>query len=427
MKQVFYLCFMNSSVEVKIDGMTCGNCALTITNYLSKHGATDAVANAATGDLSFTIDDEGKVETLFDGIEGLGYKVVKEEAHQEGHHHSHSNEQKLFLASLLFWIPLIAHMFLSWAPLHNPWVQLVLCLPVYMIGVYYFGKSALRSVRNKILNMDVLVFIGSSAAFFYSIIGWYFHPEHIHNYLFFETSASIITLVLFGNYLEEYTVSSTAGAIKELIKLQKTKARLILTDSIGKETIQEVENKYIRLQDVVLVNQGDQVPIDGEIIYGVAQLDESMMTGESLPVSKIVGDTVVGGSVVVEGSIKVKATAVGSKTVLSNIIQLVNQAQAAKPSMQKLADKISAIFVPLVIAIAALTFLVNYFAFDKGMQDSMMRTIAVMVIACPCAMGLATPAAVMVGLGRAARNGILIKGGETLENFKRIGRGSLGT
>jgi P-type Cu+ transporter len=411
---------MSSSVDCKVSGMTCGNCALTITNYLNKQGAQNAVANPATGDVSFTISDDLNKDAILNGIENLGYPLIKED---EGVHETtnlHSKEKILFLVSLIFWIPLIAHMFISWSPLHNPWVQLILSLPVYLIGVFYFGKNAIRSIRNGIPNMDVLVFLGASAAFIYSIIGWYLHPEHVHQYLFFETSASIITLVLLGNYLEEYTVSSTAGAMKELMKFQKTTATLILVDSIGKESLHQVENKYIRLNDLVLVNSGDQIPIDGVIVFGQAQIDESMMTGESIPNIKNIGDEVIGGSILTEGSLKVKATAVGSKTALSNIIQLVNQAQATKPPMQKLADKISAVFVPLVIVIALITFVTNYYFLHIDMQHSMMRTIAVMVIACPCAMGLATPAAIMVGLGRAAKNGILIKSGDSLENFRKI-------
>lgn len=412
---------MSNSVECQIGGMTCGNCALTITNYLSKQGAKDAVANSATGAVSFIIEDELKLPSIMKGIEELGYTIEREDEQGHGHEHSHSSKEKtLFIVSLILWFPLMAHMFVSFSLFHNPWFQLILCTPVYLIGVYYFGTSAIRSLRNGIPNMDVLVFIGASAAFFYSLVGWYLHPTIVHDYLFFETTASIITLVLLGNYLEEYTVSSTAGAIKELMKIQKTKATLILVDSIGKETMQEVDNQFIRLNDLVLINSGDQIPVDGEIVSGEADIDESMLTGESEPVIKTISQEVVGGSIVLNGTIRVKATAVGSKTILSNIIQLVNQAQAAKPPMQKLADKISAVFVPLVIGIAILTFVLNFFLFDKGIQDSMMRTIAVMVIACPCAMGLATPAAVMVGLGRAAKNGILIKGGETLENFKNI-------
>ena len=413
---------MQTVIDRKVSGMTCGNCALTITNYLKKNGAVNTVANAGTGDLHFVVDAPEKADQLLLGIEKLGYEIV-EDNHDNtdaSNTHAHSKEKILFFICLVFWVPLIAHMFLSWHWLHNPLVQLILCLPVYTIGVYYFGKSAWRSLRNKIPNMDVLVFVGASAAFIYSIIGWYLHPNEVHQYLFFETAASIITLVLFGNFLEEYSVQSTTSAIRALMKFQKTKANLILIDSIGKESIHAIENKYIKVNDLLLVNTGDQIPTDGEIVSGIAHVDESMMTGESLAVEKTIGHKVIGGAILKEGNIRMKATAVGNKTVLSNIIQLVNQAQAAKPPMQKLADKISAVFVPLVIAIAMLTFIINYTLLDKNLQDAMMRTIAVMVIACPCAMGLATPAAIMVGLGRAARNGILIKGADTLEQFKNI-------
>ena len=204
------------------------------------------------------------------------------------------------------------------------------------------------------------------------------------------------------------------------MKFQKSKAKIIFVDSIGKETIVETENEFVKKDDVVLVNTGDKIPVDGIIIKGQAAIDESMMTGESLPEQKEENDFVIGGTINTDGSIRVKATAVGNKSTFANIIHLVNQAQAAKPPMQKLADKISAIFVPLVVGISILTFLLNHFVFDESIQNSLMRMIAVMVIACPCAMGLATPAAIMVGLGRAARNGILIKGGDTLERFKDI-------
>jgi Cu+-exporting ATPase len=408
---------METAIECKVDGMTCGNCAMSITNYLAKQGAKNAVANSSTGDVTFTIEDESILEQLYAGIEGLGFKVNLNATESDL---SHSKIKPFLLVSILFWLPLMAHMFIDWTPLHNPFVQLILTIPVYAIGVYYFGVSAIRSLKNGIPNMDVLVFIGSTAAFFYSIIGWYLHPEHAHQYLFFETTASIITLVLAGNFLEEYSVRSTASSIKDLMKYQKTKAKIIFTDSIGKETIQEIDNEYVKVNDVLLVNSGDKIPVDGEIILGNAMLDESMMTGESLPVSKTISENVTGGTIVHEGSIRMKATAVGSGTALANIIKLVNQAQAAKPAMQRLADKISAIFVPAVIAIAIITYLVNHYYLHLSVEASMMRSIAVLVISCPCAMGLATPAAVMVGLGRAARNGILIKGGDTLEKFKDI-------
>jgi Cu+-exporting ATPase len=408
---------MENAIQCKVDGMTCGNCALTISTYLSKNGASQINANASTGDVSFVVEEKVDVNALYEGINKLGFKVLRSKEEEE---HSHSSVKALLFISILFWIPLMAHMFVSWPLLHQPLTQLILVLPVYVIGVFYFGKSAFRSLRNGIPNMDVLVFIGASAAFFYSIAGWYLHPEHAHKYLFFETTASIITLVLAGNYLEEYAVKSTASSIKELMKYQKTKASLILIDSIGKESMVEIDNDEVKLGDLLQVNTGDKIPVDGLVIRGNAAVDESMMTGESIPNMKDVDDEVTGGTIVKEGNIRIMATAIGSNTALANIIKLVNQAQAAKPPMQKLADKISAIFVPLVIGVAVLTFLINYFVFHISIENSMMRTIAVMVIACPCAMGLATPAAVMVGLGRAARKGILIKGGDTLEKMKDI-------
>ncbi|MBK6330063.1 MAG: cadmium-translocating P-type ATPase [Bacteroidetes bacterium] len=415
--KISYFCSMQQSIQCKVDGMTCGNCALTITNYLNKKGVTDAVANASTGDVSFVIEEGLDVDSLYDGIDNLGFKVLRGDEEET---QTHSSVKPFLIIASIFWVPLMAHMFIPWKPLHAPLTQLILVLPVFIIGTIYFGKSAFRSLMNGIPNMDVLVFIGATAAFIYSITGWILHPEAVHQYLFFETTASIITLVLAGNFLEEYAVQSTASSIKELMKYQKTSAKLILTDSIGKVTITNIDHDEVKLQDILQVNTGDKIPVDGIITQGNAAIDESMMTGESIPNAKGIGDSVTGGTILTEGNIQMKATAIGNNTALSTIIKLVHQAQATKPPMQKLADKISAVFVPLVIGVALLTFLLNYFAFDVSFQNSMMRTIAVMVIACPCAMGLATPAAVMVGLGRAARNGILIKGGDTLEKFKDI-------
>ncbi|MBW7913427.1 MAG: cadmium-translocating P-type ATPase, partial [Taibaiella sp.] len=205
-----------------------------------------------------------------------------------------------------------------------------------------------------------------------------------------------------------------------LVQLQPQKARLVMADSIGKETVMEVESKYVKAGDIVLVNTGDSIPVDGVIISGDAQVDEHMITGESLPAHKDKDDEVVGGTIVLDGNLRVRATAVGSASVLSNIIRMVREAQGQKPPLQKLADKISAVFVPVVLGVAVLTLLISYYALDATFENAMMRAIAVMVISCPCAMGLATPAAVAVGLGRAARNGILIKGGDTLQRLKTV-------
>jgi P-type Cu+ transporter len=411
---------MEKTYSTTVEGMTCGNCALSISKVLEKKGATNISANAASGEVSFTVVESANVDGIYNAIDDMGYHVVREEG-SDGHVHNHADFSTVYLViCTLFTVPLLLHMFISWHMLHNPWVQLTLSTPVYAIGVYVFGVSAVRSLKHGIPNMDVLIILGASAAYIYSLIGLLFFPAQAHDYLFFETTASIITLVMFGNWLEHRTVKSTTVAIDALVKLQPQRAKLLMIDSIGKETRIEVDSKDVRKDDIILVNNGDSIPVDGEIIQGEAQVDEHMITGESLPASKHVGDAVVGGTLVVDGNLRLKATTVGHSSVLANIIRMVREAQGTKPPLQKLADKISAIFVPAVLGIALLTLLVNYFFVHLSFADAMMRSIAVMVISCPCAMGLATPAAVAVGLGRAARNGMLIKGGDTLAQLKRI-------
>lgn len=404
--------------------MTCGNCALTISKLLERKGLKNISANAASGEVTFTIIENQDVDKVYDAIDDLGYKVVRESDMLNGHaveHDDHANtETRLWIICIILTIPLLAHMFSDWPILHIPWVQFALSTPVYAIGCYVFVPSAVRSLRHRLPNMDVLIILGASAAYFYSLIGLLFFPEQAHNYLFFETTASIITLVMTGNWLEHTTVKSTTVAIDALVKLQPNYARVIMRDSIGKESVMEVESRFVKKGDLVLVTNGENIPVDGQVAFGDAQVDEHMITGESLPVHKSVGTAVIGGTLIVDGVIKVEATNVGTSSVLSSIIRMVKEAQASKPQLQKLADKISAIFVPSVLTIAVLTILINYFAVRVPFPEAMMRSIAVMVIACPCAMGLATPAAIAVGLGRAARNGMLIKGGDTLESLKKV-------
>lgn len=413
---------MEQTHHCTVEGMTCGNCALTISRYLEKQGLKDITANAASGELQFTAPGSVDVSQVYKGIDQLGYKVVLPGSEEAPHHHSHSSVLgRMLLICAVFTAPLLLHMFAgrqSW--LNNPLLQLALCLPVYAIGLGHFGRSAFRSLRSGVPNMDVLIIMGASAAFFYSLAGVLFFNNEAHHYLFFETTATIITFVLAGNWLEERTVKATTSSIKALAALQPSAARVVMTDSLGKETIMEVESKLLRKNDIVLVNDGDSIPSDGRVLQGSAAVNESMITGESVPVRKEEGMMVTGGSVIASGNLRVQTTAVGADTVLAGIIRLVQQAQGAKPPMQKLADKISAVFVPLVLGIAVLAFLLNYFVAGIPFAGSMMRSIAVLVIACPCAMGLATPAAVAVGLGRAARKGILVKGGDTLEKFRDI-------
>jgi Cu+-exporting ATPase len=409
---------MKQAVQCKVEGMTCGNCAMSIQKYLESEGASDVVANAATGTVSFVGSEEVELDILYQGIQKLGFKVLPPD--QKSTTSSSITLKRYLIFAVLLWLPLMAHMFLTWPILHQAWFQCALSTPVLMLGFWHFGRSAWRSLKNGIPNMDVLVIIGASAAYFYSIAGWYMHPSSVHQYLFFETCSSIITLVLAGNFLEAYTVQSTSTAIQELMKYRKTKARILFTDSIGKESVQEVDNDAVRLNDILIVNSGDMVAADGVIISGEASINEAMMSGESLPVLKKAGDSVIGGTIVMDGQFRMSVTAVGDSTAIAQIIELVNRAQAAKPPLQKLADRISAIFVPVVLGISILTFVVSVWILDIEFQEGMMRSIAVLVIACPCAMGLATPAAVMVGLGRAARRGILVKGGDTLEKLVKV-------
>lgn len=373
--------------------------------------------SVATEELSFSLPGGTDAGKVIEGIHQLGYEVVMPGASHEKEPFYRSLQFKFFFC-LVFTAPLLLHMWVNWHWLHDPWVQLALTLPVYVVGMSHFGLSAFRSLRNGIANMDVLITLGATAAFVYSLTGTLMNLGV--DYLFYETTAAILTLVFLGNLLEERSVRSTTTAIAELARMQHTTARRLHVEDDGTEHVDEVENSALRTGDRVLVNTGDKIPMDGTIYWGSGHVNESMITGESAPVSRKEKDKVIGGTILEDGVIKVYITAIGKDTVLSYIIELVKQAQGNKPPMQKLADRISAIFVPVVLGIALLTFLGWYFIGNIPLDSAMMRSIAVLVIACPCAMGLATPAAVMVGLGRAARNGILIKGGQTLESFKDI-------
>lgn len=413
-------------INWKVDGMTCANCALSVNRALEKEGLSNISVNVISGDVSFeTLDTNGTVDKARKRVEGLGYSVSDASAPVKHHEHGHSHMSGYMLR---FWIclPFTAVLMLHMIPglhlhwLMIPWVQLMLALPVYLVGMSFFGVSALNSIRSGIPNMNVLIALGSTAAFGYSIWGM-FQPNPA-DYLFFETAASIITIVLLGNYLEDASVERTQRTIKELTREQVVMANMIAYDSHGQENIFAVENKALKVGDLVLIKTGEQVPADCKILSGEAEVNEALLTGESLPVMKKQGEMVVGGSVVSNGNLKAYVTAVGKDTVMSGIASLMRKAQTEKPPVQQLADKISAIFIPLVLGIATLTLLVNYFIVDISFQASLMRAVAVLVIACPCAMGLATPAAIAVGLGRAAKNGILFTDVKRMELFRDVKR-----
>jgi P-type Cu+ transporter len=410
-------------VTLEVEGMTCTNCALGVTKTLEKAGLTHVHADFASGEVVYSNVSALAKDAVINKIEALGYKVKNQG--EDTHNHAHSInkwgvEQK-FWFSLAFTVPLMLHMvFPHTSFINNPWLQLGLSLPVVIVGILHFGRSAWGSLKSGVPNMDVLIFIGFTAAFGYSIWGTLSFDIHtVHNYLFYETAASIITLVLLGNVLEHRATMQTATAVKDLGQIQNTIARRVAFIN-GVETLVEVPNSEIYVGDILQVNTGDRIPADGAIIKGEASIDEAIVTGESMPVDKGPKDPVVGGTVVTSGSFRMQAKAVGNQTVIAAIIKMVKEAQRDKPSIQRLGDRVSAVFVPVVVGIAILTFFIAHFAFNLSTQQALMNAIAVLVISCPCAMGLATPTAVMAGIGRAAKNGIFIKGGRVLEEFANI-------
>jgi len=410
------------TIQWKVEGMDCSNCALTIHKYLEKQGGKNVKVNFATGDVSFDINGAATEEKLAKGINDLGYAVKDPALSHPGHETKAgflTTHLQRFWICLPFTLVLMLHMIpgIHWHWLMNPWLQLALTLPVYIIGMSFFGKSAYKSVVNGMPNMNVLIAIGASAAFIYSLYGTV--TAQAANYMFYETAATVITLVFLGNYLEEYTIASTQRSLQALVKSQKVMANMIAYDDQHNEHIFPVENTALKVGDLILIRSGEQVPMDCKILWGEAHVNEAIITGESAPVHKHKKNKLVGGSLLQNGTVKAQVTATGADTVLSGIINLVKQAQGEKPPVQQLADKISAVFVPVVLGIAAVTLVINWIIL-KEFTEALMRSIAVLVIACPCAMGLATPAAIAVGLGRGARNGILFRNAKSLELFKDI-------
>ncbi|HXB08437.1 MAG TPA: cation-translocating P-type ATPase [Puia sp.] len=409
------------TINWKVEGMSCPTCALTIGKYLEKKGGRNVKVSLASGDVSFEANGQPDYQQWQQGIHDLGYMVVKDAAPgiKPGRRRLHK-QLRYFLFCLPFTALLFLPMFMSglhW--LMSPWMQLLLCLPVYVAGMSFFGRSAVKSLMNGLPNMNVLIAIGATAAFIYSLAGMIFGlgPD----YLFFETAAAILTIVFLGYYIEDASVQATQRSLKKLATSQKTMANMIAFDDQHREVIFPIENTQLRSGDLILIRSGEPVPADCKILWGEAGVNESILTGESLPLDKKAKDLLIGGSLLVSGTVKAQVTAAAGDSVLAGIVRLVQQAQGEKPPLQQLADKISAVFVPVVLGLAVLTFLGNYF-YLRQPAPALLRSIAVLVIACPCAMGLATPAAIAVGLGRAARKGVLIRNARHLEAFKKIGQ-----
>lgn len=403
---------------VLVEGMTCSSCAAGMSKALTKGGYSNVDVNFATGEVYLTDAKDIDLDHVAELVSKAGFSYVGTKNQEKS---GLASIEKKFLFTLPFTVPLLLHMFISWQPLHDPLVQLILSLPVVAIGFWHFGKSALGSLRNGVPNMDVLIFIGSMSAFAYSLAGTLMNwgtPEAA-NYLFFETAATIVTLVLLGNVIEHRSVKQTTTAITELGKLQEGIADRIVQHD-GHEHVEKVPFNQLKVDDLVMVKTGDSIPSDAILVKGQLQVDESMISGESLPVSKHEEELLIGGTLVADGNALVRITTIGKLTVLSSIIEMVKKAQLEKPSIQRLADKVSGVFVPVVLGISLLTFIVAHFGFDISMQQSIMQAVAVLVISCPCAMGLATPTAVMVGLGRGAKDGVLFKGAESIENLSKV-------
>lgn len=409
-------------IAIKVNGMSCTNCALTIDKYLKEQGLEDVKVNFIGGDVSFKKQENIQLEQIEKGITKLGYNVQKEGSQKKMYYglFPFKNHLQRFWFCIIFTAPLMLHMF-PFVHIHllmNPYVQLALTIPVYLVGMDFFGRSAIKSLLKGVPNMNVLIALGSTAALGYSLYGLLIGKAH--EFLFFETAATTITLVFLGNYMEDKSVEQTQDALKKLAITQKTMANMIAFDDKHQEQIFQVESKDLRVGDLVLIKNGEYVPMDAKILWGEADVNEAIITGESIPLKKIAKDKLIGGSIVQNGTVKAQITAVGEDTVLANILKLIKNAETEKPPVQLLADRISAIFVPVVVSIAVLTVVVNYFFLDVSFGQSLLRSIAVLVISCPCAMGLATPAAVAVGLGRGAKNGILFKNAKSLEVFKSI-------
>ncbi|MEJ2157407.1 MAG: heavy metal translocating P-type ATPase [Desulfobacteraceae bacterium] len=412
-------------VELPITGMTCANCASNIERTLNKKvdGVVSAAVNFATERAAVDyLADVVSVQDIVAAIEKAGYGAIApddtqdaEDAEQQARQAEISDQTRKFIVGVIFAAPLFALSMLRdfsilgpWS--HAPWVNwffLLLATPVQFYTGWDYYVGGLKSLRNKSANMDVLIALGSSVAYFYSIAVLLLPTVGEHVY--FETSAVIITLIKLGKLLEARTKGKTGSAIRKLIGLQP-KTAVIIED--GRE--KEIALAKVQREMIMVVRPGERIPVDGTVIEGQSAVDESMLSGEPLPVDKKSGDGVVGGTINGQGLLKFRATRVGHETALAQIIRLVQEAQGSKAPIQALADRVAAVFVPGVILIAVTTFVI-WWSVTGDFVPSMIRLVAVLVIACPCALGLATPTAIMAGTGKGAEKGILFKRAEALE------------
>lgn len=404
------------SLELAIEGMTCASCVGRVERALAKvPGVRTASVNLASERAHVELLGAVEAATLIAAVDKAGYKARPLEPDQpivDPAVARLARERWWLAAAILLSLPLVLPMVGDWFGQHwmlPAWVQFVLATPVQFIIGARFYVSAYKAVRARSGNMDLLVALGTSAGYGLSLYLWYAAAPGQMPHLYFEASAVVITLILLGKYLESRAKRQTAAAIRALEALRPERATRV-RDGVE----EDVAIAELRLGDEVLVRPGERFPVDGEVLAGQSHADEALITGESLPVPKDVGDPVTGGAINGEGVLRVKTTALGGETVLARIIRLVEDAQAAKAPIQKLVDKVSNVFVPVVIGIALVT-LVGWLIAGAGWEQALINAVAVLVIACPCALGLATPTAIMAGTGVAAKHGILIKDAEALE------------
>ncbi len=405
----------------RITGMHCASCQTRIEKVLSKtDGVYEVNVNLATGKMRIKYDenklDSKKIEDKVKSI-GFGAELERErniEKDKKLKEKEYASIKRKFILSAILTLPLFSIMFFHMAGIRVFWdkpeIQFALATIVQFYVGYTFYVGAYKSIKSKAMNMDVLVVMGTSAAYFYSIYNWYVGHDHFY----FESSAMIITLVLLGKMLELRAKSKTGEALMKLMDLAPKEVTVIVDGNTFKKSAKDV-----KLGDVLLIRPGENISGDGDIVQGKTTVDESMLTGESIPVDKNVGDKVYQGTLNLNGSIEVKVTTDMTETGLSKIIRMVEEAQNQKAPVQRLADKVASIFVPTVIGIAILTFLLHR-VFGSDVEKSLISAVSVLVIACPCSLGLATPTAIMVGTGKAANEGILIRDAKALENAEKL-------
>lgn len=393
----------------KVSGMHCASCAHNIETYLGKtKGVKQAVVNFSTSTALVEFDESKlKEERILEIINELGFTASPADKRVPEGADAASDFLRKTLIGAIFAIPTFLIGMLMLDIPYRGWVLWALATPVQFYVGYAFYKGAIGALKVRNANMDTLIALGTSAAYFYSLFLVIQNPM-AENY--FESAAVLITVVMFGKYLEERAKGRTGQAIKELMNLSPQKA-LVLRK--GKEVLLDVDE--VKKGDILLVKPGEKVPVDGVVTEGTSSVDESMITGEPIPAEKVKGSKVTGGTINGHGFLKMKATVVGENTTLNRIIKFVEDAQLRKAPIQRYADQISSVFVPAVILISLITFSAWYFFFGKALSFALITAVSVLVIACPCALGLATPAAVMVGTGKGAKNGILIRGGDALE------------